>query len=107
MPQSIKSFLIITAIIAIWAAPSALLGASYQIALPCTSLGILIAGIMILAISNNEDLWKRITWQDYEESDANDGVMEPLGLVFGCLVGLPISILLLAIASWIVGLILP
>lgn len=60
------------------------------------TFGVFIAAGMLLAASNNENSWRRLTWQPYDEEESS-------GLLLGCLALAPI-IILFAVAATLLGL---
>lgn len=99
MPQSMKTLLIVSVIILLWAGSSALYGSIFQLVQPCMSFGVVICAVMLLLINRDENSWRRLTWQPYDEKQSP-------GLLLVFLVGLPVTILVGALVTWLVALIL-
>lgn len=99
MHQSMKTFLIIGSIVLLWAGSSGLLGLVFRIVQPCMSLGVVVCTLLLLAVSRNENSWRRLTWQPYEDDDSNI-------ILFGILFGVPVAILFAALLEWLLMLIL-
>ncbi|MEM7132795.1 MAG: hypothetical protein AAF702_41210 [Chloroflexota bacterium] len=94
MLQSLKTLLIVAGIVALWAGSSALYGWRYQFVLPCMSLGVAVCALLLILVSRNEDNWRQLTWQPYSGEQS-------AWLLFGCLFGLPVMILVGALVTWI------
>lgn len=79
-------------VIVLWAAPSAFLGRAFGIVQPCAFLGIILCLLLLLPISRNEDTWRRLTFQGYDEEGREGIDSNPAKLVLGLLVVLPFII---------------
>lgn len=99
MPQSMKTLLIVTALIVWWAGASAVYGLTLQWVQPCMSFGVVICALLLLLVSRNENSWKRMTGQPYDEEQS-------AGFLLIFLIGLPVTILLGAFVTWLGTLIL-
>lgn len=98
MRQGLQTLLIIMGIVASWALPSALFGWKYENAQPCMSLAVVICALLLLLASRNENTWRRLTWQPYDEKQS-------AWLLLGFLFGIPVMILVGVLVTWFVELI--
>lgn len=104
MPQSIKSLSIVIAVILLWAGASTFLGQVTNSVQQCISLGVVLCSWVLLIVSRDEFTWRLLTGQisgeENERRKSGEQSLFRVGLLFGFLFGVPITIFLMALITW-------